>query len=595
MQRDIKKLLSVILLSATLASCSKFLDRDPLSQISPNNAFNSENQLDLYTNSFYDIVLPGASGNDQTPGLPFYGLTGENSDNIILNSLPSELTGNRTIPISGGGWDWSALRNINYFINNCRSGSVNPSIINKYEGSARFFRAFFYYYMVSRFGDVPWYSNVIASDDDKALLKPRDSRVMIIDSVLYDIDYAINNLDSSKAGVNKVNKWTALALKSRICLFEGTFRKYHTEFSLPGSAALLTQAANAAAQLINSGQYNVYTGSSPQTAYQELFTTASKNNGEYILARSFLAQSNVFYSVNYYAISPSFGKPGLEKNLVNSYLLKDGSRATDVPGYDTLSFYNETQNRDPRLAQTIRTPGYKRIGAAVISAPSFTSTSTGYQLTKFVTDETQDKLNGNSNPLPIFRLAEVFLNYAEAKAELGTLTQADLDISVNRLRARVNMPALNLANANSHIDPFLATAYTHVGDQNKGTILEIRRERRIELVMEGLRWNDLMRWKEGHLLTNQYKGMYFNGPGAYDLDHDGQTDVVIFTGTRPSIPSTQYLELGVDIQLEKGAGGGLITVLPAIKKSFNENRDYLFPLPTQEILLNKQLTQNPKW
>lgn len=595
MQRSIKTILSVTLLSVVLHSCSKFLDREPLSQIAPDKAFNSENELDLYANSFYDGILPGPSGNDQATSLPFYGLTGENSDNIVLNGLPGELTGNRIIPVSGGGWSWDQLRNINYFINNCRSGNVNPSIVNKYVGAARFFRAFFYFSMVARFGDVPWYSDVISPNDDKALLKPRDSRVMIIDSVLNDIDYAINNLDSSKSSVNKVNKWTALALKSRICLFEGSFRKYHTEFALPGSTELLTQAANAALQLISSGQYNLYVGSNPQTAYQELFTTASKNNSEYILARNFLSQANIYYSVNYYTISPSFGKPGLEKNLVNSYLMKDGSRFTDTPGYDTLSFYTEMQNRDPRLSQTIRTPGYKRIGGAATLVPSFTSTCTGYQLTKFVTDESQDKLNGNSNPLPIFRLAEVLLNYAEAKAELGTLTQTDLDVSLNRLRARVGMPSLLLATANSVIDPFLATAYTHVNGQNKGIILEIRRERRIELVMEGSRWNDLMRWKEGHLLTNQFKGMHFSGLGAFDLDHDGTTDLVIFKGTKPPVAAAQYLELGVDVNLENDASGGLITILPTIKKTFNESRDYLFPLPTQELLLNKKLTQNPNW
>lgn len=595
MQAYIKTILSAALFPVALASCTKFLDREPLSQISPDKAFNTENQLDLYTNSFYDGIMPGSSGNDQTSTFPFYGLTGENSDNIVLNSLPSELTGNRIIPVSGGGWSWEQLRNINYFINNCRNGSVDAAIVNKYAGAARFFRAYFYFYMVTRFGDVPWYSDVIASDDNTALSKPRDSRVLIIDSVLNDIDYAINNLDASKSSMNKVNKWTALALKSRICLFEGTFRKYHTELALPGSADLLDKAADAALQLINGSEYNLYAGSNPQSAYQELFTTASTNNSEYILARSFLLQANIYYSLNYYTISPSFGKPGLEKSLVNSYLMKDGSRFTDKQGYDTISFYGETQNRDPRLSQTIRTPGYKRIGGSATLTPSFSSTCTGYQLIKFVTDESQDKLNGNANPLPIFRFAEVLLNYAEAKAELGTLTQADLDLSVNRLRARVSMPPLSLADANSHTDPFLAAAYTHVNGENKGAILEIRRERRIELVMEGFRWNDLMRWKEGHLLINQFKGMYFKGTGVYDLDRDGTADLVIYTGTRPPVIAAQYLELGVDVNLEKGSSGGLITVLPSIKKTFNETRDYLFPLPTQELLLNKQLKQNPNW
>ncbi|SFD47773.1 Starch-binding associating with outer membrane [Chitinophaga sp. CF118] len=572
-----------------LSGCSKFLDRQPLSKISPDNGFNSESELQLYVNSFYDKMLPKADNEDNGTS----GLYTETSNNIVLNGLTPQYTGNRTVPVSGGGWDWTNLRNINYFLQNYQRGSLDTTITYKYVAVAKFFRAYFYFNMVARFGDVPWYSKVIESNDTASLNKKRDSRTLVMDSVLNDIDFAIAHLGTGR-NVAEVSKWTALALKSRLCLFEGTFRKYHTEFSLPNADVFLQKAVDAAAEVISSSGYIIYK-STPDQAYRNLFSSLSVIPEEVILSRQFSAALQIFHNVNYYTVSPSFGKPGLEKSLVNSYLMKDGTRFTDIPGYTTMQFYDETQNRDPRLSQTIRTAGYKRIDGNVVLPPSYAGTVTGYQLTKFVTAAGNDANGKSPNPLPVIRYAEVLLNYAEAKAELGTITQADLDQSVKLLRDRVSMPGMNLAAANADPDSYLANQYTHVTGTNKGIILEIRRERRIELVMEGFIWNDLMRWKEGHLLAVQYKGAYFPGEGNFDLDGDGNTDLIIYSGNPPSVPNVQFLKLGTDIVLENGTAGGNIIVNGTIPKTFSEERDYLFPLPTQELLLNPNLIQNSKW
>jgi len=569
--------------------CSKFLDRTPLSQISPDNGFSSESELQLYVQSFYDKMLPNADNEDNG----FTSLYTESANNIVTNSLSPELTGNRSIPVSGGGWVWANLRNVNYFLQNYQRGGLDTTITYKYVAVAKFFRAYFYFSMVTHFGDVPWYSAPIGSNDTASLNKKRDQRTLVMDSVLRDIDFAIAHLSTTKS-VAEVSKWTALALKSRLCLFEGTFRKYHTEFNLPDANLFLQQAADAAAAVMDAGIYTVYK-SNPDNAYRDLFAALNVIPEEVILARQYSASQQIFHSVNYYTTAPSFGKPGLEKQLVNSYLMKDGTRFTDIPGYATLQFAQEMHNRDPRLAQTVRAPGYKRIDGSVTLAPSYSSTVTGYQLTKFVTAAANDALAKSPNPLPIFRYAEVLLNFAEARAELGALTQQDLDRSIKLLRDRVGMPGMNLAAANTTPDPFLAAQYTHVSGSNKGAILEIRRERRIELVMEGFRWNDLMRWKEGHLLAVTYKGAYFPGPGNYDLDEDGKADLAIYTTTPPAIPNVQLLKLGTDVVLENGAAGGNIVINGNIPKIFNESRDYLFPIPSQELLLNPNLQQNPNW
>ena len=573
-------LLSILFLLITAGCQNDFLDREPLAQISPNAFFRSEQDLQLYLNSLY-VMFPSAEG-----------IYNEDIDNIVKTSLSNELTGKRVTPVSGGGWDWDNLRKINYFLENY-SKNLDPKVTAKYAGEAKFFRAYFYFGMVKRFGDVPWYSKTIEINDQANLTKARDPRTLVMDSVLADINYAVANLGTNKSS-EKVTKWTALALKSRIGLYEGTFRKYHPEFNLPEADKFLREAAVAGEQLITEGPYKVYTSTS-EKAYLELFSALNAIEDEVILAQKFSADLQLFHNVNYYTITASYGKPGLEKDLVNSYLMKDGSRFTDLPDYNKIPFFEETQNRDPRLSQTIRTPGYTRIGSSVQRVPEFGATVTGYQVIKFVTSEAEDSFTRSVNDMPVFRFGEVLLNYAEAKAELGELTQADLDKSLNLLRDRVAMPHLDLAAANANPDPFLIQQYKQVIGPNHGAILEIRRERRIELVMENYRWDDIIRWTEGHLLTRQYKGMFFPGPGSYDLDHNGNPDLVIYEGTKPTQPGPQYLKLGSEIDLENGTGGGLIVVNKNIPKVFDENKDYLYPLPIQEILLNQNLKQNPGW
>lgn len=560
------------------ASCE--MNNLPLDSISPNTFFNTENDLRLYTNSFYNM-LPSAEG-----------IYNEKIDNIVSSDLADELRGTRIVPTSGGGWTWTELRNINYFLAN--SGKcTDAKAVAKYNGTARFFRAYFYSNMVQRFGDVPWYSQTIETDNNELLTKARDPRVLVMDSVLADINYAISKLTTDKK-VNDVTKWTALALKSRICLYEGTFRKYHPEYNLPNADRFLDEAIAASDELMKTGPYKIYMDKA-ETAYQKLFATMDANTDEIILARDFSDALQVYHNLNYYTMTASYGRPGLEKKLVNSYLMKDGSRFTDIAGYDKMEFYDETRNRDPRLSQTIRTPGYTRIGETTTLVQEFGATVTGYQLIKFVAESKWDTFSKSANDMPIFRYAEVLLNFAEAKAERGTLTQGDLDRSIKLIRARVAMPNINLALANSNPDPYQSEMNSQLKGDNKGVILEIRRERRIELVMESFRWDDIIRWKEGSILTKQFKGMYFPGLGSFDLDKDGKPDIVIYEGTKPTTTNVQLLKLNGDITLENGNKGGNVLINSNIAKKFDENKDYLYPVPISERLLNPNLTQNPGW
>lgn len=562
---------------------SEFLEKYPLDQLSPETYFQTENELRTYTNSFYALV----------PGTPSDGgsnIWGTYIDDEATFSVSSLVAGTRTIPTTGGGWSWSALRNINFFLENVHRFPGDENIRNHYVGLAKFFRAWFYFDKVSRFGDVPWYSVTIETADEELLKKERDSRFLVMDSVLNDINFAILNLRDQKSS-KEITKWTALALKSRIFLYEGTFRKYH---NLGEFEKILDESISASLELMQSSNYSIYTNNI-DNAYHEFFIATDAITSEMILAREFDLSVPFTHSVNFRTNSSSYGRPGVEKQLINSYLMADGSRFTDIPNYEIIEFYEECQNRDPRLSQTIRTPGYKQIGEETVSTPDFTASMTGYQYIKYILSPVHFSL-GCDNDLPVFRYAEILLNFAEAKAERGLLTQSDLDNSIKQIRDRVGMPSIDYDWSNSNPDPYLEAQYKNVSGPNKGVILEIRRERRIELVRENHRWDDLMRWKEGHNLVRPFLGMYFPGPGEYDLDKDGKIDVVLYVDAEPSekVPSAQYYKIG-EIDLLNGVNGGNIIVNRTVPKKFDENKDYLYPIPVQERILNPNLTQNPGW
>lgn len=579
--KKIQKFILLLVGSVVLASCdSNFLERYPQSEISPQVFFNSESDLELYTNSFY-TYLPG----NNIPTDDF------SSDNVNVSGLDELVAGLRRVPsdAASAGWTWTPLYNINYFLEHYDKPSISEEARSHYGGIARFFRAYFYFEKVKRFGDVPWYGRSLNVGDPE-LFKARDSRTLIIDSIKADLNFAINNIRSAKTP-GRINNWAALALKSRVCLFEGTFRKYHTNLGLQSSAdALLQEAANAADLFIRTSSYKLAQGN-PNTVYLNLFASETPNSDEYILTRLYGLDVNMSHPTNDIFTSATRGNPGLTKSLIDSYLLTNGKPFSSLPNYDELPFWEEVKNRDPRLAQTIRTPGYRRIDAPASSAPlkpDYANALTGYQNIKFVSSV--DRGTASYTPLPIFRYAEVLLNYAEAMAELGKLTQPEANKSINLLRDRVGMPRLIVDAVIT--DPQIADLYNNVSNP---LILEVRRERRIELAMEGFRYYDLMRWKQGRLLEKTFYGAYFPGKGTFDLDGDGTDDIGI-VDTRPSSPvsGVQYFILGSDRALSEGNKGNII-VHPNIVKKFVEEKDYLYPLPINELLLNNQLDQNPEW
>lgn len=587
--------LPIALAALTLSSCS--LDKEPLDTLAAENYFNNRAELQTFTNGFY-ADFPKAET-----------LYGETADAIIPTGLTTEVMGTRSVPEKGGGWSWSSLANINTYLQRS-SRCPDEAARKEYDGVARFFRAYFYYNKVKRFGEVPWFDAPLGSTDNK-LYDPRTDRNTLMEKILADVNYAIENLPTTSS-LYRVTKWTALALKSRIFLYEGTYRKYH---GIDGYETYLKEAAEAAEDFITNSPYTIYTATGEP--YRKLFVADNAVKDEVILARNYNLGLNIVHSVNQHFLTGG-SKPGMNKKIVDSYLMKDGSRFTDQANYQTMVYYDEMQNRDPRLAQTIVAPGHKRIGSNNVVSPCFSSATTGYQIAKWVTDAGQDSYNKSHNDMILFRAAEVYLNLAEAKAELGTLSQGDLDKTITKIRARVGMPPLNMAAANANPDPYLTaaeTGYPNVSSTNKGVILEIRRERTIELFDEGFRYDDLMRWKEGKVFEKQFKGMYVPALDStkkfviLDLNGNGTSDsqdVCIYEGTAaPTVANypelggiTIFLKLGENLSLENGANGGHIIVhdIKTKPRSWNENRDYLYPIPQDQITLySGKITQNPNW
>lgn len=573
-----------------LASC-EMLNTTPQAQISPADYFQTETDLQLFSNPLYDQFSTDFFENQ--------------SDHYINMNLDRVLKGGdyRAIPASGGGWSWGTLRRINTLLAN--SGNCPDStIVKQYNGLARFFRAYFYFEKVKRFGDVPWISKELESNSPE-LYNGRDSRELVMRHMIEDIDYAIENLPA-KVSTYRVNKWAALALKAQFCLFEGTFRKYHKPQiqieDVKDYKYYLDLAAKAAGEIITSGPYSL----APD--YLKLFANVDADKNEFILAIKQDKALDLLNNSTAFATMPTQGCPGLTKKFVDSFLMKDGSRFTDKDGWETMQFIQEVADRDPRLSCCTVLPGYKRIGGTDVLAPDYGSTTTGFQICKYVMDCTLpdvSRVDMSYNDLPVYRFGEVLLIYAEAKAEEGTITDADIALSINLLRNRAgmpDMPTVATMNANPDVKYLFSAKYGYQNpilkdDANFGTILEIRRERSIELAQEGKRYDDLMRWKEGKCIEQEMYGPYFPGPGKYDLTGDNKPDIYLYEGDKPSDKDIVLLKIGEvtnGVRLSDG-NKGYVDSQQGLPHSFDENRDYLYPIPTDDRVMNPKLKQNPGW
>lgn len=591
-----KKIIYGLALAAvTLASCSDFLDKEPSNKLDAGKFFANESELALYANGLYVDMIPSAE--DLT-----------NSGSGTCDYLATSTTSSLLMPDFNAdkmsGWTYSAWTNLyrcNYFLKNIDKAAATTDVatLNHYRGVAKFWRAYFYFDKVKTYGNLPWYSEPIDAGDSIQLYKERDSREVIMDSVLQDINYACQYIRGGKEEL--VSRYAALALKSRICLFEGTYRKYHAvnpSTNQPwqeadGVRKYLQACVDASEELMKSGEYSLVNTGKPATDYRSLFQSEKPNTTEIIMAREYSADLQSTHNV-----TQKFNSAGNDtrrwsptQDFVNTYLNLDGSRFTDATDYDKKTFAENCTNRDYRLQQSVITPTYIKNMNGMPSRynATWTVTMTGYQVIKFNMDDTYyEQTSRCSNAIPIFRYAEILLNEAEAKAELGEMDESVWDKTIRPIRERAGVNGKAPVTA----DPYLISYYN-----NKVTdkwLLEIRRERAIELFFEGggLRYDDLMRWAEGDMLMKPWNSIYIGSKGvAYDTNGDGVKDLEVVDKKPSSTPSGVFL-----VDLSKSS---YYTFKDGRLYITNENswtdRKYLHPIPKAALVKNPNLKQNYGW
>lgn len=597
--------ISILAAAFTLSSCEDFLTKAPETYLSPDTFFSTSEELDMWANKFYTDLLPAADDLAELNA----------DDQVSASSLSGIQKGTRTPTSTPWSLDmWKALRRVNYMLENNKC--PDEATKKTYDGVCYFFRAWFYYLRVRVFGDIPWYDHVVGSADSLDLKRPRDPRGYVMLKAIQDLDKAYELLPAKwpSDAVYHVSKDAALALKSRIALFEGTFRKYHAgtayvpndtetyEGVTISSEWFLRQAADAAGKLL--GTRKLYTGNTlklaPKAAnasYREYFVLEDAETDETILARRYNVDLLIRHGIQFDFANQ---RRSATARFVNHYLQADGTPIQERSGWETLSYYDVFQNRDPRMAQTLHGPSYVAVGAKAHEMLDFSKrTFNGYRIIKYISDDTHETATTSTTDFPIFRYAEVLLNYAEAKAELGELTTDDIDKTINVIRARVGMPKMTAVPTT--VDPLMAQYYPNAKGDQKAAILEVRRERTVELFCEGLRQWDLLRWGEGKWLTPKAnggtKGIYIPALGEYDLDGDGAIDVLFYTGTKPqtTAPAANHVQIGGSITLSEG-DKGYLTYYAAEDYDWVETRDYLWPVPAeQRTLTHGSLTQNPGW
>lgn len=583
-------ILSAGLLLATavsFSSCDDFLTRDPQDTVTDVPSFwNNEENLRTSFLDYYTYFFPG------------YRSTWQRADNFAETNVADWTDDNaqevatlftKVAPTSDAeNWNFKKVRNMNLLLSRIQSSTLGEEAKNHWSGVARLFRAMEYAKLVQKFGDVPYYDAVVGSTDNEQLYRARDPRTTVMDKVNEDLAFACANIrvnDGTK-GLT-VNRAVAQGFASRIMLFEGTWQKYHAN-NTAKAAEYLKAAKDYAAALMQTNAYSI------APSYKSLTTSEDlAGNPEIIMYRSYVENVVMHSLMSFQNTEMEMSSPS--RSFIDAFLTKNGLPIHQAGNteYKGKEYAKEIQNRDPRLADNIdEESGLRLNGVAAVYAAS------GYYANRYVNKDLINKPGGMSNTnttdAPVMKLNEVLMNYIEAAAELAdlgqyTLTQADFDKTINAIRDRqsTQMPHVTLAgNA-------LKVNGVEINDPDrdatvKPIIWEIRRERRVELAYEGLRFNDLRRWGKleyADMVKNKKLNM---GAWINKADYPENAEALA--------KITLCDENG---NIVTGNEGYIMPITEVAKMRVMADKDYLYPIPVDQITMYEthgfKLTQNPGW
>lgn len=565
------KIFILFFLALSVASCEKdFLDTPPQDVLVDETYWTSEVNVKTFAYGFYTAYFPGY-GSGYTWGKYF---SGQSLNDDFAASNPPRFT--QQVPTSDGGWTFAWVRKANIFIGRVQGVDMEEEAIAHWTGIGRFFRALEYHDLVKDFGDVPYYDLELSEVDNEMLYKKRDDRTFVMDRVLEDFQFAAENVRENVENEGlEVNRNVVLGFMSRVFLYEGTWQKYH-EKNNEKAAEYLEAAKWAAEQVIESGSFSLGN-------YREVFNSLSlSGNPEVMLYREY-EEGLITHALNSY--NNSEPQTGISKDGIEAYLAEDGLPIAVSSLYQgDKGIENVMANRDPRIYETFVADELR-----INSIASNYSTS-GYASHKFLNEEIADEPAGNSNQnptdAPIIRYGEILVNYAEAAYELATVggsafSQADLDKSINVLRDR---PGINLAHLGVSGNQPTVSGQVYDDPQRDPEVdpilWEIRRERRVELMFEGFRLDDLKRWKKLEYIDMvQYPDI---NRGAWIVKSD-------------------YPDADLETLIVSEGDKGYIIPASAEEslRTFSNPRVYLDPIPLDQITLYKdqgvELIQNPGW
>lgn len=548
---------TIVVALLLFTGCKKGLDLIPKDTISDRTFWKTASDYKLAANNLY-LSLPGI------------GTIMDGESDIEYNVPNSVSNGTYQVSENDGNWNtpYIYIRRCNVIIEKAAISPIAPDL-KQFAAEAKFFRAYNYWRLFRLYGRVPLITKALDINSEE-LYAPRATRKETVDLIIKDLTEAATDLPEQKilptVDIGRITKGAANSLKARVALFEGTWGKYRSDAN---ANSYLDIAIEAAKTVMNSSQYSLYFGKGDQS-YRYLFIDAGDDAAETILDRRY--QRNISDQGFPYAVGIGNHLP--TKKLADMYLCTDGLPITQSPlfqGYNTRT--SEFQNRDPRMKMTILIPGtsISQIWyvTPVASWPFYPQRNgnTGYITYKYLSEDAfANKLAGPYEfDYHILRYSEVLLIYAEATFERnGAISDADLNISINLIRQRANMQALT--------NSFVAANGLNMKQ-------EIRRERSIELALEGFRYDDLRRWKTAETeMPQDIKGIRIVG--------SNWTDPIIQDGANRNPYG------GTSRQSNTDANGFIIAERG---RSFDPGKHYLRPLPTKEILINDKLQQNPGW